>query len=159
MGRTVSSKHKPACKAFLQQRLGLPVRNDVPLFGMISRMTDQKGFDLIAETADAILEDDVQIAVLGSGDSRYQSMFQDLSSRQPDKVAAFIGFDEPLAHQIEAGSDVYLMPSRFEPCGLNQMYSLAYGTMPLVRAVGGLADSVVDFNPSTRDSRHRSRVQ
>ncbi len=144
-------QHKPACKAFLQQRLGLPVRSDVPLFGMISRMTDQKGFDLIAETADAILEDDVQIAVLGAGDSRYQSMFQNLSSRHPDKVAACIGFDEPLAHQIEAGSDVYLMPSRFEPCGLNQMYSLAYGTMPLVRAVGGLADSVVDFNPSTRD--------
>jgi starch synthase len=78
-------------------------------------------------------------------------MFQNLSSRHPDKVAAVIGFDEPLAHQIEAGSDVYLMPSRFEPCGLNQMYSLAYGTMPLVRAVGGLADSVVDFNPGTRD--------
>ena len=143
-------EHKPACKAFLQKRLGLPLRGDVPLFGMISRMTDQKGFDLIAETADAILEDDVQIAVLGSGDSRYQSMFQNLSARHPDKVATFIGFDDPLAHQIEAGSDVYLMPSRFEPCGLNQMYSLAYGSIPLVRAVGGLADSVVDFNPSTR---------
>lgn len=144
-------EHKPACKAFLQGRLGLPQRADVPLFGMISRMTDQKGFDLIAETADAFLEEDVQIAVLGSGDSRYQSMFQNLSWRYPDKVAAFIGFDDPLAHQIEAGSDVYLMPSRFEPCGLNQMYSLAYGSIPLVRSVGGLADSVVDFNPRTGD--------
>lgn len=141
--------NKAECKTFLQQRLGLPKRHDIPLFGMISRMTDQKGFDLIAETAESILDHDVQVAFLGSGDSRYESMLQELSVRRPDKVATSIGFDEPLAHQIEAGADLYLMPSRFEPCGLNQMYSLAYGTMPLVRAVGGLADSVVDSNPQT----------
>jgi starch synthase len=138
---------KLECKASLQQRMGLPVRNDVPLFSVISRMTDQKGFDLIAASADEMLQHDIQLVVLGTGESRYESMFEELSAKYPDKVAAMIGFDEPLAHQIEAGSDVFLMPSRFEPCGLNQLYSLAYGTIPLVRSVGGLADSVVDSTP------------
>ena len=135
---------KPLCKADLQKRMNLPQKQDVPLFSIISRMTDQKGFDLIAATADEILSNDIQLVVLGTGEARYESLFRDLMAKYPDKVAAHIGFDESLAHQIEAGSDIFLMPSRFEPCGLNQMYSLAYGTIPLVRKVGGLADSVVD---------------
>lgn len=141
--------NKPACKAFLQDRVGLPARHDAPLYSVISRMTDQKGFDLIASSADAMLQHDIQLVVLGTGEDRYESMFRELSQRYPDKVAATIGFDEAMAHQIEAGSDVFLMPSRFEPCGLNQMYSLAYGTIPLVRSVGGLEDSVVDSTTET----------
>ncbi|MCL4118583.1 UNVERIFIED_CONTAM: hypothetical protein GTU68_006466 [Idotea baltica] len=140
---------KPLCKAALQARMGLPAKPNVPLFSVISRMTDQKGFDLIAATADQMLENDIQLVVLGTGESRYETMFRELMERYPDKVAAHIGFDESLAHQIEAGSDVFLMPSRFEPCGLNQMYSLAYGTIPLVRKVGGLADSVVNATSRT----------
>lgn len=135
---------KPACKAALQQKLGLPQNPQAPLFGMISRMTDQKGFDLIAASADGILERDVQLVFLGTGESRYENMLTELARRYPQKVSATIGFNEALAHDIEAGSDIYLMPSQFEPCGLNQMYSLVYGTVPIVRAVGGLADSVID---------------
>lgn len=135
---------KPQCKADLQKRMNLPQKPGVPMFSIISRMTDQKGFDLIAATADEMLSNDIQLVVLGTGEARYEALFRDLMAKYPDKVAAHIGFDESLAHQIEAGSDIFLMPSRFEPCGLNQMYSLAYGTIPLVRKVGGLADSVVD---------------
>lgn len=137
---------KPQCKAFLQQRMGLPTRNDVPLFGMVSRMTDQKGFDLITEAAERLLSRDLQIAFLGTGDPYYESQITGLAQRFPSKVAVQIGFDESLAHQIEGGSDAFLMPSRFEPCGLNQMYSLRYGTVPVVRNVGGLADSVMNFD-------------
>lgn len=140
---------KPTCKAHLQRRMGLPERSDVPVFSVISRMTDQKGFDLIADRADEMLQKHMQLVVLGMGEPRYESLFRELSEKHPNKVAAYIGFDESLAHQIEAGSDVFLMPSRFEPCGLNQMYSLAYGTIPLVRTVGGLADSVVNTSTET----------
>ncbi len=135
---------KAACKAQLQQRLGLPVRRDIPLLGMISRLTDQKGFDLITESADEIVGRDLQLAFLGTGEERYEQFLRNLADAHPDKVAAVVGFDETLAHQIEAGADITLMPSRYEPCGLNQLYSLRYGTVPIVRAVGGLADSVVD---------------
>ena len=138
---------KAACKSFLQKCLGLPALPHVPLFGMVSRMTDQKGFDLIADCAGDLLNDDVQLAFLGTGDAKYEQMLMGLSLRHGDKLKATVGFDEPLAHQIEAGADAYLMPSRFEPSGLNQMYSFVYGTVPLVRAVGGLADSVVDATP------------
>ncbi|MFT5302394.1 MAG: starch synthase [Mariniblastus sp.] len=144
---------KPICKTDLQRKLGLPENAGVPLFGMVSRMTDQKGFDLIANQAQTLLEQDIQMVFLGSGDERYESVFGELARKYPTKVATKIGFDETLAHQIEAGSDFYLMPSQFEPCGLNQMYSLAYGTVPLVRAVGGLADSVVDTNPASIESK------
>jgi starch synthase len=139
---------KSACKNALQQQLGLPERRDVPVFGMISRMTDQKGFDLISDCADDVLNRDLQMVFLGTGDSKYEQMLVRLSRRYPDKLKATIGFDEKLAHQIEAGADSYLMPSRFEPSGLNQMYSLIYGTVPIVRSVGGLADSVVDASPA-----------
>lgn len=138
---------KPRCKAALQQELGLPVRGDVPLFGMVSRMADQKGFDLIATAAEQMMGLDAQFCFLGSGDPRYESLVRHLANSHHGKVAAVVGFDEGLAHRIEAGSDAFLMPSRFEPCGLNQMYSLAYGTVPIVRTVGGLKDTVVDAGP------------
>lgn len=138
---------KPECKAALQKRMGLPQKPDTPLLGTISRMTDQKGFSLILDAAENLLANDVQMIFLGTGDPFHEASFVDLANRFPDKVATYIGFDEILAHQIEAGLDIFLMPSQFEPCGLNQMYSLIYGTVPLVHEVGGLADSVVDASP------------
>ncbi len=138
---------KAKCKAALQQRLGLPLRCDVPLFGSVSRITGQKGFDLIGRCAADLMTLDAQFVFIGTGEPDFELMLTNLAQRFPDKVAAVIGFDEPLSHQVEAGADIYLMPSLFEPCGLNQMYSLIYGTVPIVRAVGGLADSVVDVSP------------
>jgi starch synthase len=140
---------KSACKEDLQRDMGLAVRRHAPLFGMISRMTSQKGLDLIRDCADRLLKQDVQFSFLGTGDEEFEDFLKDLSVRYPNRVATKIGFDENLAHRIEAGADGYLMPSRFEPCGLNQMYSLRYGTVPIVRSVGGLADSVVDTNDET----------
>ncbi len=141
---------KAACKRALQQACGLSVREDVAVLGMISRMTSQKGFDLITKIADPLLTADVQLVFLGTGDPRYERFVQDLRERHPGQVHDRIGFDEGLAHLIEAGSDLFLMPSQFEPCGLNQMYSQRYGTVPVVHAVGGLADSVVDDTPESR---------
>jgi starch synthase len=115
-----------------------------PLIGMISRMVDQKGFDLIAALAGELATLGAAFVVLGTGDARYQDLWRHLAAQFPDRIAARIGFDERLAHLIEGGADIFLMPSRFEPCGLNQMYSLRYGTVPIVRRVGGLADTVTD---------------
>ena len=115
-----------------------------PLIGVISRLTDQKGFDLIAAAGEELMELDATWVMLGSGEVHYEQMWQGLAAHDSDRVSATIGFDERLAHQIEAGADVFLMPSRFEPCGLNQLYSLRYGTVPVVRATGGLKDTVVD---------------
>ena len=115
-----------------------------PLIGLISRLTDQKGFDLIGAAAGALMELDATWVMLGSGERHYEELWRALASRYPDRVSATIGFDERLAHLIEAGADIFLMPSRFEPCGLNQMYSLRYGTVPVVRATGGLKDTVRD---------------
>jgi len=131
-----------------------------PVIGMISRMVDQKGLDLIAAVADRLATLDATFVVLGSGDERYEQMWTTLAATHPDRIAARIGFDEALAHLIEAGADMFLMPSQFEPCGLNQMYSLRYGTVPIVRAVGGLADTVVDAAsiPPQRPAGERSRV-
>lgn len=132
-------------KLALQAELGLPENPDVPLFGNISRLTDQKGCDLIADALEALLpSESMQFVVLGTGDRLLESRFRALARQFPGQVAARIGFDARLAHRIEAGTDFYLMPSRFEPCGLNQMYSLRYGSIPVVRCTGGLADSVVD---------------
>jgi starch synthase len=136
---------KAANKAALQAELGLPVDPDVPLFGNISRLTDQKGCDLILLALEALLPaEPIQFVVLGNGDPVLEAAFRALAARFPRQVVARIGFDAKLAHRIEAGSDFYVMPSRFEPCGLNQMYSLRYGAVPIVRATGGLDDSVVD---------------
>ena len=144
---------KLACKVALQQRLGLPVRPSVMLIGSISRMTHQKGFQLLEQCSGMLLDQDVQFVFLGSGEPRFESMLLKMAHDHPTKVATIIGYDEPLSHQIEAGSDAFLMPSEFEPCGLNQMYSLIYGTVPIVRAVGGLADSVVDASDENLANR------
>lgn len=144
---------KGQCKAQLQEKFGLPQRPDVPLIGMVSRMSDQKGFDLLAECSERLLSHDVQFVFLGTGDPQYEDFLTHWSSHNPSKIGTFIGFDDALAHQVEAGSDAFLMPSRFEPCGLNQMYSLRYGTLPIVRRVGGLADSVVDVDEGTLQAK------
>jgi starch synthase len=138
---------KRLCKDSLQRAMGLAIKPDVPLFGMISRLTSQKGIDLIDEIFSALMERDTQFVLLGTGESRYEDFFSRAAAQFPKKVGVRIGFDEPLAHQIEAGADIFLMPSLFEPCGLNQMFSLKYGTIPIVRAVGGLNDTVEDYNP------------
>lgn len=136
---------KPKCKAALQRELGLPVKSDVPLFGVVSRFDVQKGLDLIADCAQRLIEQEaVQFAILGSGDQALADRFNDLAWRFPDNFKVQNKFDVGLSHRIEAGSDVFLMPSRYEPCGLNQMYSLRYGTLPVVTNVGGLHDSVVN---------------
>jgi len=140
---------KARCKQALQRELGLAQAQDAFLMGMVSRMTDQKGLDLITAQADEILKADVQMVFLGTGDRYFEDALRSLQDRYPGRVAVKIGFDEKLAHRIEAGSDAYFMPSRFEPCGLNQQYSLIYGTLPIVHAVGGLADSVVDATPES----------
>lgn len=138
---------KAACKRALQQRLGLAEDANIPLLGVISRLTHQKGLDLLPAIASFLLEYPVQIVILGSGEADLEASFQLLAQNHPGQVATVIGFNEELSHQIEAGSDIFLMPSRFEPCGLNQMYSQCYGTPPIVHSTGGLADTVVDATP------------
>jgi starch synthase len=135
---------KAACKAALQREMGLPERPDVPLLGMVSRLVAQKGIDIFAEALGGILSEDVQVVVLGSGEGWAESLFSRLSHSTPH-FRAYLGMNEPLSHRIEAGADLFLMPSRYEPCGLNQMYSQRYGTLPVVRAVGGLDDTVDSF--------------
>ena len=143
------TKGKAANKAALQRRMGLEQREDIPLLGVISRLTEQKGLDLLPLIEDPLARLPVQLAVLGSGARELEQAFLRLAENHPGQFATTIGFDEGLAHLIEAGADSFLMPSRFEPCGLNQMYSLRYGTPPIVRSTGGLADSVIDCVPAS----------
>jgi starch synthase len=133
---------KAVCKAALQQEMGFPVRANVPLFGVVARLTPQKGLDVLAHALERILDWELQIVLLGSGDEEAERFYRITSQTRGDRFRAHIGFHEGLAHRIEAGSDFLIMPSRFEPCGLNQMYSLRYGTLPIVRATGGLRDTV-----------------
>ena len=135
---------KPVCKAHLQKACGLAVEPNTPLLGMISRLVDQKGLDLLLEAAPALLRQGPQLVVLGEGDPAYHVALLKLQEKYPGQVAVKLVQDEKLAHQIEAGADIFLMPSQYEPCGLNQLYSLKYGTLPVVRATGGLADTVFD---------------
>ncbi len=136
-------------KTALQEKLGLSVDPALPLFGLIGRLVDQKGIDLVLNCLKEMTGLPLQFALLGSGDKSIQVRLQDFARLYPEKISVTIGYDENLAHQIEAGSDLFLMPSRFEPCGLNQMYSQRYGTLPIVRKTGGLADTVVDALPDT----------
>ena len=136
---------KSNCKNSLRLDLGLPLNSKVALVGMISRLTAQKGLDLIEAILDKLLARDVQMVVLGSGEPHYEQFFTQAAKRYPAKIAVRIGFDEAMAHKIEAGTDIFLMPSLYEPCGLNQMFSLKYGTIPVVRSVGGLKDTVEDY--------------
>ena len=131
-------------KTRLREEYGLPDRGEVPLIGVVSRLVEQKGIDLITECAEQMLQLDTQMIVLGSGDPQYRDFFEWLRYSYPDRVGIYIGFNNDLAHRIEAGADIFLMPSLFEPCGLNQIYSLKYGTIPIVRQTGGLADTIQD---------------
>lgn len=134
---------KRECKADLLREFALSAENmDRPLFGIVSRFADQKGFDLIEEIAYDLIQEDLALVVVGSGDARYETLFQSLAAARPDRVGVQVAYDNTLAHKIEAGADLFLMPSRYEPCGLNQIYSLRYGTVPVVRATGGLDDTI-----------------
>jgi starch synthase len=145
-------------KVALQTKFSLPVKGDIPLFGLIGRLVAQKGIDMILECLPEMMTMDIQFVLLGSGDKEFEKQLKDLALLYPDKIAVQIGYDEALAHLIEAGADVFLMPSRFEPCGLNQMYSQRYGTIPIVRKTGGLADTVMDSLPTTLADKTASGI-
>ncbi|MGH1437779.1 MAG: glycogen synthase GlgA [Lewinella sp.] len=141
---------KAECKRALQEMFGLEVNPDIPLVGVVSRFADQKGLDLLyGAIHGAVNRMKVQFIILGSGDKQLETAYMQLPAQYPGRIGTLIGYDNPKAHLIEAGSDFFAMPSRFEPCGLNQMYSLKYGTLPIVRATGGLADTVVQYNEQT----------
>jgi starch synthase len=145
-------ERKAGNKHALQIRLGLEPDADLPLLGVVGRLTHQKGLDLLVEVASWIAAHPAQLAVLGTGEPELEAAFRGLAQQYPRRIAAVIGYDEALAHLVEAGADIFVMPSRFEPCGLNQMYSMRYGTPPVVRATGGLADTVVDCTPQNCDN-------
>jgi starch synthase len=147
---------KAANKLALQKEAGLARRKNVPLFGTISRLAEQKGVDIELGALEEMLEADIQFVLLGSGSPVFERGYQELAERFPGKVAVRIGYDEGLSHRIEAACDFFIMPSQFEPCGLNQMYSLRYGTIPIVRATGGLDDTVIDF---AQDSAHVNGIK
>lgn len=147
-------KGKAVCKADLQKELGLPVDPTIPVFGVISRLYEQKGLDLLANIAGKLVREmKIQLVVLGNGDAKLQDAFRRLAAENPAQVSVFIGFNNGLSHRIYAGSDYFLMPSRFEPCGLSQMYSMRYGTLPIVRSTGGLADTVTAYDEATGEGR------
>jgi len=141
---------KRACKKDLLEQFRLPATDlKKPLVGIVSRFATQKGFDLIAEVADELMENDLKVVALGTGEPEFEQLFRELAERFPKKFAVRIAYDNALAHKIEGGSDMFLMPSRYEPCGLNQIYSLKYGTVPVVRATGGLDDTIEPFDSRT----------
>ena len=149
---------KQMCKEELQRALGLPVR-DVPLLAAIGRLTPQKGFDVLLELIPELTALDIQLVMLGTGDRHLEQEFLNARAAHPDRIAVHVGFDERLAHWIEAGADMLVMPSRYEPCGLTQLYSLRYGTVPIVRKTGGLADTVVPFRPLTVQAQRATGFQ
>jgi starch synthase len=141
---------KPACRRHLIERLGLDASEQTPVVGIISRLVAQKGFDIVSEDFDEMMDLGICLVILGLGDKKYHDLLSAAAKRFPGRVSLNLAFDEELAHQIEAGCDMFLMPSKYEPCGLNQMYSMKYGTVPIVRKTGGLADTVIDFDTSDR---------
>lgn len=142
---------KKACKKDLLQAFGLPGQDlERPVVGIVSRFVGQKGFDLIATASDSLMGEDLILVALGTGMPEYENLFKSLAAKYPDRAAVKIGYDDALAHKVEAGADMFLMPSHYEPCGLNQIYSLRYGTPPIVRATGGLDDTVTNFDPVTK---------
>lgn len=143
--------NKAVCKADLQKIAGLPLRADVPAITMVSRLSNQKGIDLFQGAIASLMEHDLQLVLLGTGESRYQKSFTEIAYKYPDKVAVFLRYDYAQAHRIFAGGDMILVPSRYEPCGINQLYALKYGSVPIIRATGGLKDTVEQFDRQ-RDS-------
>ena len=137
---------KSVNKKALAERFGLPYKENTPVIGMISRLVNQKGFDLLEEIVKPVVKMDMQLVILGTGAPKYHALFTQLNKKYPDNIGICLKFDEELAHLIEAGSDMFLMPSKYEPCGLNQLFSLRYGTVPIVRKTGGLADTITEFN-------------
>ncbi len=149
-----SAKNLPAKllnKEVLAGKFGFAYSENVPIIGMISRLYDAKGFDLVTEIFSELMEMDIQFVLLGTGNKKYHSFFEKAAKKYSGKFACYLGFDDELAHLIEGGADIFMMPSRYEPCGLNQMYSLMYGTVPLVRETGGLADTVIKYNEKTEE--------
>jgi starch synthase len=143
---------KAVCKRELQKRFGLELAPDIPIVGVVSRLVEQKGLHLLAQCIEGIVRDmRVQFAILGSGDKGLEAFFGELPARHGGRIGSYIGYSDELAHWIEAGADFFIMPSLFEPCGLNQMYSLRYGTLPIVRATGGLDDTVRQYDEATGD--------
>jgi len=141
---------KRTCKKALLEKMGVKQPAlDRPVIGIVSRFATQKGFDLIADIAERLISMDLYIVALGTGEPQYEELFRTVAARYPDKFLVKIAYDNTLAHQIEAGADMFLMPSRYEPCGLNQIYSMKYGTVPVVRATGGLDDTIEPFNGKT----------
>lgn len=146
---TASLDKRAGNKRALQKKASLPEDTRVPLVGIISRLTDSKGIDILADAIDHMLDLGIQFVLMGTGDQHYHDVFSQMVQRYPQQAAVFLTFNTPLASQIFAGSDLFLMPSRSEPCGTSQMFAMRYGSVPVVRATGGLADTVVDFDPST----------
>ncbi|MCK9279116.1 MAG: glycogen synthase GlgA [Melioribacteraceae bacterium] len=144
-------EHKIDNKKALADNFNLEYKKEVPIIGLISRLVDNKGFDLLKNAVPDLLKLDAQFVILGTGDKKYHKFLETLSSKNPNKFSCYLGFDDELAHLIEAGSDMFLMPSLYEPCGLNQMYSLMYGTVPIVRKTGGLADTVIPYNSKNEE--------
>ena len=144
-----SLEGKQECRRDLLLRFALDPESTAPVIGIVSRFAAQKGFDLIALAADRLAHEDVTVCVLGSGDKDYEDLFRRLVRQYPGRFAVKVGYDNEMAHSIEAGSDMFLMPSRYEPCGLNQIYSLKYGTVPVVRATGGLDDTIESYDVRT----------
>lgn len=143
---------KAQCKAALQKEFGLAVRPDVPLYGVVSRLAHQKGLDIFIECIDEMLKkDDVQFVIIGSGEKWQESALLEYAKAYPDRFGTHIGYSNKLAHLVEAGADFFVMPSRYEPCGLNQMYSMKYGTVPIVRSTGGLEDTVSNYSAKNSD--------
>ena len=143
-------KGKAKCKAELQAKMGLEVREDVPLVAMVTRMTEQKGFDLVAYILDELMNtEDIQFMLLGTGDARFEDFMRGAEARFPGRLCAYLGYSEELSHLVYAASDFFLMPSRFEPCGLSQMIAMRYGSLPIVRETGGLKDTVIPYNMYT----------
>jgi len=143
--------HTAADKVFnklqLQRQFGLPINEQIPLIGMVGRLAEQKGIDLVLEAVPSLMQQPLQFVILGSGQKQLEQELLDISAKYPDRIAVHIGYDEAMAHLIEGGADMFLMPSRYEPCGLNQIYSLRYGTLPIVRRTGGLANTIIDATP------------